>query len=46
MAGRAKVRPTTWMDRTQLSASQTRTPEAWFGGARDEGTMERYGVRE
>ena len=44
-AGRANVRPTTWTSKTQLSASQTRKPEAWCGGAREEWMMERYGVR-
>ena len=41
VAGRAKVRPTTWMHKTELNAIQTMMPEAWFGGAREEGTSER-----
>ncbi len=45
VAGRANVRPTTWIDKTQPSASQTRMPEAWLGGAREEWMTERYGVR-
>ena len=36
LAGRANVRPTTWTNKTQLNESQTRIPDAWFGGAREE----------
>ena len=41
VAGRANVRPTTWIKRTELRASQIRMPDAWLGGAREEGMMER-----
>lgn len=41
VAGKANVRPTTWMSRTKPKASQTRMPEAWCGGGREEWIVER-----